>query len=62
MQITSLRVFLKIQDYVSAKAPSFQVFEIGPWLAVSNAGLGDPKQSLTPEIPVNEDKAIPADR
>ena len=50
MQITSLKVFLKIQDYASAKAPSFQVFEIGPWLALTTAGLGDPKQSLLPKF------------
>jgi hypothetical protein len=50
MQITSLRVFLKIQEYASAKAPSFQVFEIGPWLALTTAGLGDPKQSLLPKF------------
>ena len=50
MQITFLRVFLKIQDYVSAEAPSFQGFEIGTWLAVVSAGLGDPKQSLLPKF------------
>jgi len=50
MQITFLRIFLNIQDYASAKAPSFQVFEIGPWLALTTAGLGDPKQSLLPKF------------
>jgi hypothetical protein len=50
MQITSPRIFLKIQDYASAEAPSFQVFEIGPWLALATAGLGDPKQSLLPKF------------
>ncbi len=60
MQITFLRSFLNIQDYVSAEAPSFQWFEIGAWLALVTAGLGDPQTIATPEIPVNEDKAIPA--
>ena len=50
MQITFLRVFLKIQDYASGEAPSFQGFEIGTWLAVVTAGLGDPKQSLLPKF------------
>jgi hypothetical protein len=40
MQITSLKDFLKIQDYAAAEATSFQVFEIGPWLAMTNSSLG----------------------
>jgi len=40
MQITFLRIFLKIQDYTSTEAPSFQGFEIGTWLALAAAGLG----------------------
>jgi hypothetical protein len=36
--------------------------QLGTWFALTTAGLGDPKQSLPPKIPLSEDKAIPADR
>jgi hypothetical protein len=50
MQITFLKIFLKSQDYASPEAPSFQGFEIGTWLALATAGLGDPEQSLLPKF------------
>jgi hypothetical protein len=44
---TSLRDFLKIQDYSQAEVPSFQAFESGPWLAITTAGEGDPNNRLS---------------
>jgi hypothetical protein len=52
-RITSLRVFLKIQDYSPAEVPSFQAFENGPWLALTTAAwVIQTIASL--EIPVNK--------